>query len=390
VRELVPLVSVGVTDNADATAGTGHRDEFATAAITGRLRYQAARSNHALANHLSFTHFFEGVGSDTVTDSLSGISAFDLSAQLQLRLLANGALSRGSGVDPGDLSAVLPRAISGSPTWFLTYGGGEELVYKPTPVQSYSESLIVSQIHYFGTAAGVLLRDTTLVSGDLRGEWAAARDTLIVDARLSDAYVPPVPAATTDLGQGHNFLGQLLVGWRRELSVSWSSDLEAGPLVIFKPNGDGVVAPAGLASLTYKGIPWFATLVASQSPAPNLYVGEATITDEILLRLALPLNRRETFLLAGYGAYVYARIVTSATGDLTRGFDQVTGGATLLARSQRHPFWAALSATIIDQRGNTLPDRTIPDLLIRTVLVSVGATFAFGPGTPAVFSGGLL
>jgi hypothetical protein len=389
IRELVPLVSVGVTDNADASRDTRRRDEFGTAAITARVRYQGARANHALANHLSFTHFFEGVGFDNVTDSLSWISAFDLSATLQLRLLANVALSRGSGVDPGDLSAVVPTAVRSGTNWFLTAGGGEELAYKPTPLRTYSESLNVSQVHYFAVPMGATVRTTTVIAGAMHAEWAAARDTLIADARLADAYVPRNPLLPGDPGAGHNLLGQLLLGWRRELSVRWSSELQAGVLVIFKTNGDGVAAPAGLASLTYKGVPWFATLVVSQSPAPNLYIGESTISDQVLLRLALPLNRRETFLLAGYAGYVYARIVTDASGDLTRGYDQFSGGGSLLARSQQHPFWASLSVLFIDQRGSTMDGTYIPDLLARTVLLSVGAAFAFGPGTPSVFSGAL-
>jgi hypothetical protein len=397
---LIPDLALGATDTATQDKPL-ERGEFVTAAVGGELRYSGARVTHSLGNRLSFSHFFEGRGTDTTTDALTWISAWDPLAVLQVRLSAGAAISRVSAVDPGDLSAATPTGAVKGNSVYLSTTANEAVRYQPSPRFAFLESVTAGRVDFLPSDPA--LPTTTLVAGQLRAERLAALDTVFVDARLSDSYATTTPYNAGTFSAGHSLVGQVLFGWRRQLSPFWISELQAGPLVVFRPNGDGIVSPAGLASINYQGTaqgtPWFATLSVSRSPAPNLFLGQATITDQVLLRLALPLDRRQTLFVTGFAAYLYARQVgtdVEGTNDLTRLFDQITSGASLTARMSQHPFWASLAYTFVDQRGSTylVKQGTMPpaavrldDLRRRTLLLSAGGAFAWGPGTPRFFGG---
>jgi hypothetical protein len=132
--------------------------------------------------------------------------------------------------------------------------------------------------------------------------------------------------------------------------------------------------------------PWFASLSVMQTPALNLFFGETTITEQAILRVALPLTRSELLYVGGYGGYAYARIATNQD-VLARAYDQVLGGASLVARHSRLPLSASLSYIVVSQRGTTAPGRSVSDLAYQAVMLNVAGNFAWGPGTPPLFGG---
>ena len=69
---------------------------------------------------------------------------------------------------------------------------------------------------------------------------------------------------------------------------------------MFTPEGNGIIAPAGVASLIFARHPWFATLAVSQQASPNLYLGQATLNDAALARVALPLTRSDLLFVTGF------------------------------------------------------------------------------------------
>jgi hypothetical protein len=395
VFELIPDLALGVSENGVRRQPTV-RDEFVTAGVGSQLRYSGARVTHALGNRLSFSHFFEGRGTDTTTDALTWLSTWQPVAALQLRLSASAAVSRVSAVDPGDLSATSTTAAVAGSSQFLSTTASEAVRWEPSARFALLESVTVGRVDFLPRREE--LPTTTLISGQLRAERLAALDTVYLDARLSDSYASTTELNVGTFSEGHNLVGQLLLGWRRQLSAFWSSELQGGPLILFRPSGDAILSPSGLASLNYqamaRGTPWFATVSLSRTPAANLFLGEATITDQLLARLALPLDRRQTLFVTGFAAYLYARQVGSDLGS-TRLFDQITAGAALTARMSRKPFFASLAYTVVDQRGSTFfvqrgnvqEPRLLQDLVRRTLLLSAGAAFAWGPGTPQFFGG---
>ena len=74
----------------------------------------------------------------------------------------------------------------------------------------------------------------------------------------------PRGRASNPNAEGHTLLGRLLAGWRRELSPVWTTSLQAGPSVIFRLDGSGVMAPAFVGSIDYKRLPWYASLTVLQ------------------------------------------------------------------------------------------------------------------------------
>jgi hypothetical protein len=187
---------------------------------------------------------------------------------------------------------------------------------------------------------------------------------------------------------GHTLLARLLAGWRHEFSPFWSTRLQAGPSVIYRLDGAGVAAPAGVATVNYTRLPWFASLVAGQTPAANPYLGDAILADQVTLRLALPVDRIERVFVGAFGSYSYARIA-DAQGHFQRAYDQLVGGASLNWVFPRARAAASLSYTVTSQRGATLPGYTTLDLGRQYVFLNVRSDLAWGPGTPPLFGGAM-
>src|SRR5262249_18486986 len=160
------------------------------------------------------------------------------------------------------------------------------------------------------------------------------------------------------------------------LSPLWSTTVQGGPLVLVNLEGTGVLAPAGNATISYTRFPWFAALSLSQAPAANIYFGDATITDQIMVRLGLPLTRRGLIYVGGHGSYIYARIA-NGSAQLSRDFDQFSGGLSLYVRFGRLPFAGGATYMALSQRGSAQPNHEIPDLARQAVLLSVSGVLSF-------------
>ena len=391
ILQLAPELGGGVTDNVNATkAGNQHEaDGFTRVAGSLRLRYQGARADHALGYVASLTRYLQGQGTDTFSNDLAWASSFKLTAVTSLRAEAGATLSRMSNIAAADPYATATvSAVPGGPTLFLASRVSQALSYAPTPRISYSETLSFAQVRYLQAPMNANLSGGTFISTDLRGSRLVRRERIGLDLTASDSIASNDPARGT-FASGHTFLTSLMVDWMHELSPTWTTGLGAGPSMLFKWGGPGVIAPAAFLTANYQRAPWFAGVSASQIPSANIYVGQATISDQLLARAALPLNRRETVLVAGFGGYVYARIVDGAF-QRTRAYDQLVGGVSLAFRFSQVPAVLALNYTVLTQHGNdTLRNNQIPDLARQSVFVSFSGAFAWGPGTPPLFGGPL-
>ena len=138
--------------------------------------------------------------------------------------------------------------------------------------------------------------------------------------------------------------------------------------------------------MNYRRVYWFATLTASQTAEPNVFIAAATISDQAMLRFALPLSRSERYYVLGYGGYTYARLVDS-TGTY-RGYDLWTLGASLTARSEHIPLWGSLDYTFSSQLGNIdTSGGSIPNLERQALLFTIGGAFTTGREQPPIFHG---
>jgi hypothetical protein len=380
VGELSPSVTAGATDNAMVTATSGSEkepDAFTTTGITGRLRYQGARTQYGLGYRVGITRFAEHEIANSISNSALATSSFNLSAVTELRLDADATVSRTSRVDSTAGAVAASQAAPNGTIMFLTYDLNQEVIYQPSARQRWGQALRMAQVKYLDEMAG--LPNSTFISAEGRFDRLGARDTTYVLTRVSDLY--------TTAGSLHaqNLMVELLFGVRRELNASWAFDAQAGPMGMFDLNGSGVIGPAAVANLNYQNAPWFATFTVSQEPAPNLYLGEATISDRAMLRLSLPLNKRELTFLSGNGGYTYARLVNRET-KLERVFDQWNGGFAVVQKLGNMPLFASLEYSAMRQHGNRVAGHVVPDLTRQAVLLTISGSFVFGPGV-ATFGG---
>lgn len=388
VFEAIATTSAGATDNALAspTGQAETSDGFGIVSVGGRSIYRGARSREMLGLQLMRTQYLVARAGDVTSGNLTLASEISLNAALDLTLGANATLSQTTGVALGDPATVTPEAVLTAPHTYLASMANQGLAYAPNARHSYLELLSVSQVRYLGQSE--VLPTNTAVMGRLRANWTWVRDTLSIEATMTDSYLPyATPGAIGIFSQGTVLMPQLLLGWRRELSVRWSGEIQAGALALVNLDGKGLVAPAGRASLEYRDTAWFATMVASQAPVANLYLGQATVSDQVLARLSLPLDKRELVILSGVGSYIFARL-TDGQGNLTRGFTQWSAGPSLMVRFAHLPLLAAMEYTLTDQTGDDgTGSGAIPSLVRQTLMITVGGTFAWGPGTPPLLHG---
>jgi hypothetical protein len=399
--DLTPAVSVGYTDNVEhvQTGGDFAGDQrasaaFATLSLGGRARYKGARWLLAVGDRISYTTYLQGNVPATISEGLAAVASYELGARLVLGLTAGATLTRGSNVNPADPTTIIPQGAVAGTNVYLSSAAGQSLVYQPDPRFTYTEGLAVGDVRYFDAPT---LPDNTVASLHLRGSRAAGRETLFLDLLVSDSYTSAVPGAAANAAAlfevGQIWLGQLLAGWRHQLSPAWTTDLEAGPLLVYKPGAASVLAPAGIATVIYQQLPWVATVSASQLPTANIYIGGATITDQVLARVAVPLTRSQLIYAGGYAGYLYARIPSNQLSfTQSRSYDQLTGGLNLSAKLGRLPLVASLIYSTTTQRGSGIQTNApmlgmVPDLAWQVVMLNVTGIFVWGAGAAPLFGG---
>jgi hypothetical protein len=414
VYELAPTVGGGATSNvytydynynnpADPAAASRQRFDasFTTVGGTMRLRHKGNRFETGLGIRAIYTQYLVAGAPNMFSGNLAWDSAWKLDALWTLRLLADATFTRTNGNDFGDPATIIPHGQLAAPVsvYYLTADAAEDVSYEPSPRRGYGENFSVSQLRYFQNAQDVQntqggmfvpLPTTDVFALALRANRMMARENYTLQAALGDAYTETDPAVgVVSEIPGHNFYGRALLGWGHEYSPYWSTLLQAGPAVMFRVDGTGaVVAPAGTAAVNYRRVPWYASLSAIQTPAPDLYLGGAILTDQVMARVALPLSKSELFFIGGYGGYTYARMA-NRMGDLQRNYDQFMGGVSLYGRMRKFPLTGGITYVAISQRGNASPTMSAPDLAMQTVFVSLSSNFAWGPGTPPLFGGPL-
>ncbi len=385
--ELSPVVGTGATDNVTvASDGQDHfADGFVQVSAVGRARYQAQLSEYALGYRVMLTRYLRESGFDTIAQSVSASSSFSLTGRLTLRLFANGELTHTSSTSPNpDPATFVPQAAIATAQPYYSLAATEDMSYSATPRTTFGETLSLARIHFLGNNSNVGTPTTSVITGVLHGHRSTGRETYSLTAIMSDSIADAAPNTMADpLATGQVFFGQLLAGWGHELSPTWTTQVQAGPAIIFKIGGPAVLSPAGLVAVNYARLPWYMTFAASQAPAPNLLIGQATVTDQVLARVAMPLGRSEMVYVGVFGSYLYAREATEG-GSLKRSYDQFQGGASVFARSPRSPIGGSLSYVALTQRGNGVETQS---LAWQSVMLNISGTFAWGPGTPPLFGG---
>jgi hypothetical protein len=388
VYEVLPAVAVGATDNAlgtptpipPQTEPQPVADVFGSVMGNARIRYRGARAENAVGYRLNLTRYLRTEHS-TQSHELAEIATFNLSATLDLQLGASATYSRTSSFSGVDAMTVMLQGLPPGDRQYISLAANEGLSYQPNPRRRYSQSVRCSNLRYVNVPAGMPAPETTTVGTTLRSQWEAARDAWSAQLDVADSHTV-TPQGATD-----TILVMALGGWRRELSVAWALDTQGGAMGIFTPQLDGVIGPTGVATLGYRRLTWFASLTVAQTPSLNVFNGSATINDQAVARLALPLTTDERLNVIGFSGYTYARAAFSSRSGFSsqRVYDQRMAGVSLTGHTRTLPFWGSLDYSILDQHGNADGGGVFPDQRRQTIMLTVGGAFVFGAGTPPVF-----
>jgi hypothetical protein len=309
-----------------------------------------------------------------------------LSPEWELQLGAGASLSRTSRIDLVALATGGSQASATGSSLYLATSAHQGLSFQPSARWRFSEVAAVNRIDYLSTT-NLVLRPATSISGGLRIDLINRRNTFSLDVRAIDliADAAPATATTPAVPRTHSLLLQPLVGWRRELSLEWTAQLQLGAAMLFDQDRPDVVVPAGIATVDYRRQFWFATLTAARQPVANMFTALATINDQVVLNLTLPLDRGEFVAVGGFAGLVRAQVVDMA-GELVHAYDQRTVGARVGKRFKNLPLIAALEYSFIDQVGSSVG---FVSLRRHMAMFHLAGTYQFGPGTPPILGGGL-
>jgi hypothetical protein len=394
VYELSPATSVGATSNVQALSN-GQASAFSMVAGVARIASDSPRTRLSASSRVAYTHYFVEGAPGTISGELAGTSAFDLTAALGMNLGAGAMVSRTGLLDTASLvgQAALPGA-----RLYVNSTATQGLGYLATTRLRLSQGLGYNRIDYLGSSSQPTgtptpgtARPSTALSANLGADYSWTRDSVSLGLSGTDLITGAGidPFGTPVVG-GHTLLGQALVGWRRELSATWASQLQAGMAWMRPPSGKVTPLPAGVATLNYRHLPWYATLMVQHAVVPNLFLGVATVNDQASVSLTLPLDTGERMVLSGTASYARARAADqSDPAQAAYNFNLLSAGSTLSYRFRELPLFGSLTYTVLNQRG-TSPVGGALDVTRHTLMVNLTAAFMWGPGTPAVGAGGAI
>jgi hypothetical protein len=381
--EVDAIAGAGATDNARfRPAAEKVPDAILVGTAAGRLRYRGPLWNHSLGYQISGTYYVLNRGPSGANQNVAWNSVGFLSPKWTLQLGATGTYANMTVFESSDVRTIMPNLSPIGETTYVSASANEALIYDPNPRRKFAQALGVARTHILSSPPDYVLPDSTLVNMNLRGEQQLAIDQFNAD--LTGSYLN-----SKYYGKSQDrewILVQALVGWRRDFNLRWSAEGRVGAVGVFLLDGlRGLIAPAFQFSAVYKQERWFANAMIAQTATPNIFGGQATISDMALVRAALPLTRSERYYFMGFASYMYGRAATRAGS--THVFDNRTIGANLTARNEKFPYWASLDYMFTDQSfvgggpgGQTGVRRHV-------IMLNVGGTFVFGKGQPSPFRG---
>jgi hypothetical protein len=403
ILDIAPAATVGATDNptgSDTSVSGPQWTAFLLASAAAHLRYTHARAHHLLGYGVHLTRYPSRPDANNVAQVADWLTEIALSGRANLSLGASAMLFQYSAILATNPATANPNVsqMGGPSIEIFNAGAFESFSYEPNGRAHYQEMLNVTYLRPLGNATATV-PESVISSLHLRGDSVHGRDALSLSLVLN-AFTPVgqqmmlaggTPASAGALyGRGDIYTAELLAGWRRDLSTTTTAEIQAGPLAFYgTATGTLGVGPAALATLAYRHLPWYATLTLGQEPFVNTYSAEALLGDSAALRVSLPLDLREAFVISGLAGYTYARRITPEQHflDAPRAYDLFMLAGSVGYRFQKLPVIAGIEYSIIDRRGSVLANPNpmglpfgYPNLLRRVIGLTISGTFDWGEG----------
>jgi hypothetical protein len=310
------------------------------------LAYEQQRAIYEATAELEATAYASDTGAWTLSAHLGARAFFLVSPRTEANL--------GVDVGTGRLNALTARnpaqgTIEALPTGavdFRQLSATQGLSFTATPELRLSQGLFARATT---TASADATDDTETLGADVGGTVGADR-TFKVDAvglQLGASWVAleqrggAMPAANTRTRQ-LDVRGA--VTWRHDLNARWSSAVDVGAAVISTLEGGSgqVFQPTYGAALGYTPDWGSAGVSIRRSVVPNLLLAQNTITDALLVNVALPLpylaeRRSEPQLsVQGTAGAIRSRLLDLSTGEVDGVLDTVSLDAALVYEMRRN------------------------------------------------------
>jgi hypothetical protein len=371
--QLSSSLSAGATDNVRAAPRGSDlvaADSFGIVEAAGRLTFGGPRAAQELGYRFGATFYRDTPAVDAANHHGEWRGLFGLAPNVDLTGHAAFSWSRLNSIDP--LSASTPLRLAGpdGPVRYLGLSAGSELAVRPGARWRLSSGAEVTYLRPVTTPQPLPRPATTELT--LAAARKDARTTLSGEGVVSYTRHGRVwsPDGQLLFPLEKSVAMELLGRWQRQLSPSWSTSVAAGLLGLEQVGvGAFVFGPAWAATLDFRRERGAAGLIVDHRPEPNVFFGEATVSDRVALRAFLPLDRAERWTIGALGAAEHARLVTT-TRRLDTAFDLLTASGSLSYRFRKVPLALRIEYDLFDQRGQEVAGRTIPSLVRQVAMLS--------------------
>jgi hypothetical protein len=380
--QLTSSLSAGATDNVRAAPRGSElvaADSFGIVEATGRLSFGGPRASQELDYRFGATFYRDTPAVDTANHHAEWRGLFGLHPNVDLAGHAAFSWSRVNSIDP--LSAATPLRLAG-PDGPVRYAGaiaGEELTIRPDARLKLTGAVEATYLRPIAPPQPLPRPLTTEVR--LAASRREARSTFSAESVVSYTRHGRVwdPQGQLLFPLERSLAMEILGRWQRQLTPWWSTSVAAGLLGLEQLGvGAFVFGPAWEATLDFRRERGAAGLVIDHRPEPNVFFGEATVSDRVALRAFLPLDRAEQLSIGALGGAEHARLVTT-TRHLDTAFDLLTASGSVAWRFRRVPLALRLEYDLFDQRGQQVAGRTIPSLVRQVAMFSAsGELPSFG------------
>ena len=386
---------VGVTDNVNsASTGTAGAQYgalwLANAGLDGSWTGQ--KEGHNLLYSFGISRSFGATARERQTHALSwnghyspnGIVIFSGAASASLtRLDAINIPTTNTG-NTGDPTAM-PGPLA---TTFFTGIAHAAAAWRPTPVVAWTET---TAAHMAVPVEGTQARSTYGVDETIAHDRTFGLDSFIANAQVGYLLAPE---QTDSLGnvvfpESKSVHGRILAGWHRSLTPFTNVNASVGGLAAMDPAGGPIVlGPSWRAGLTYQRELGTLAAEVDRTPAPSLYVGRVSVSDRLMVSLALPIDRDGRFHALGSGGYSHVRYL-DASNHLVPGSDVLNANAGVTFRPLLWPLSFGLHYTRLQQFSHSINGApALPNTERQVLMFAVTGTWSRYPPGGAGEAGG--
>jgi hypothetical protein len=389
--QVTGLVSANVVEGATSNALNApdgpavEADEFTTLRASLAGNYRGPRQDQTLSYIFAANIFAQHSEGDSRTHELTWAMNALPTGRTEIQAQASGTYGALTSVNPlAAATALNPPAVAtgqlaatpSGPVTFVAAAATATGTFRPQPSLLWRETTTFSD---FDPIHGDIAHSFGLVQ-DFRREHQWARDTFTLDLSAGYLHSDGFTASTgAVLPRIETATGQLLAGWRRDVTPDFSFALEGGALFLASLVNDNTsVGPAGRAIARYQYELALAELTLAHSPELNVSLGQSLVSDAATLRALLPLDKKQRFRVVALGTAQRSSVLS--TNGLDAAIDLLAVDAGITFQPIGYPFLASLDYVAQDQTGHTVAtaagsSQVFPSLHRQMVMLTLTASW---------------